>query len=132
MSAIIVEEQKIRKGNFSFISEVTGDVNLEKCFWEMEKKYYTDPKTFAHKLRYALEAFAKSEYQRLHPEDGDDLKNKMSARMQQEKNSNNCAANLNGEVKIFLILRCCLEDKRSYFKTALRKWKEKEEYAVCF
>lgn len=130
MAAIEIEGQKINRGNFWFVSNVTGYENLEKVFYDMEKKFYTDRDAFVAKMRIALEGFAVNEYIRLYPEDGNiddkkDVKNKMHVRLNNMKSENSYADKVSGEIKLFYILRCCNENGFEKFKNVLKK---KESY----
>ena len=51
-------EEKVSKGNFTFIYDATGDICLFKKFLEAEKAFKINYIDFSHKLRIAYEYFA--------------------------------------------------------------------------
>ena len=130
MSSIMIDNQEIKKGNFSFLATAMSNDRLGEDFYEMEKHYFTNREVFSGKMRIAFETLVNEEYLRLYPEDQDDLTTKLEQRMAEEKQSNSYASTLKGASKIFLVLRCCDENKVSYFHRALQYWRPKYQYNV--
>lgn len=61
MVYLLLENNKIPLGNFTFLFDVTQNVDLFYKFYNAEKNIKVDYIDFAHKMRLAFEAFALEE-----------------------------------------------------------------------
>ena len=135
MAAYIqVENQKVKRGNFYFVGEATGDDTLSDRFFDMEKHFYTNRARFSQGMRLALEKFVYSEYCRIYgtPYDATcsikEAEDSINGKILEKTQSNLLISNIKSPIKAFLCLQCSAQDKLALYEDALRFWRKRNRY----
>ena len=119
------EGEKIPFGNFAFLSDVTGNEEVARKFFNAEKNLKVDYIDFAHKMRKALEAFALEEgskFGKIHKQEYSNL--------DIEQIKEDLIGKIKGfELKYSEIVTDICEGKENDFKNMLVKYSFLKSYA---